>query len=371
MMKRITYIIFLLLIVACSDKDENLFEEVTLKGGFVEFEEAPNLLHDILGENTIVLSTTIVDPNHNAESYAIAIEKEDGTLTESLNTLTSFPGEIQITRQMVLDALGLTDATELPANVKFIGLVTTPEGTYSGQAPSFDATLNESTGGNTDSSLLAKNPSAMSFSVVMFQLVKPNEETSFFISSDDDDVEEILAQNGEGGVVGVMDIGSSDLELGELSGGQGLMGIGLRFNFVGLPQGATISSASVQFSVDNVGSDPVEMIIYGENSGNAEAFGSDLTNLSGRERTTASVVWNIAAWENNGDRTEAQRTIDFSNIIQEIVNRADWVPGNSISIIMLPYGDTQNTTSTSGGREAETYSGDANAVAELIVSYTN
>lgn len=370
-MKKITYIIFSLLIVACSDKDENLFEEVAIKGGFVEFEEAPNLLHDIAGEDSIVLNATIVDPNHNAESYAIAIENEDGTLTDPLNTLSSFPGEIQITRQMVLDALELTEAAELPASVKFIGLVTTPEGTYTGQAPSFDATLNVSTGGNTDSSLLAKNPSAMSFSVVMFQLVKPNQETSFFISSDADDVEEILAQNGQSGVVGYMDLGSSDLEIGELSGRQGLMGIGLRFNFVGLPQGATISSARIQFSVDAKGSNPVEMIIYGENSGNSEEFVVDLNNLTGRDRTTESVIWNIPAWENTGDRGEAQQTIDFSNIIQEIVNRDDWVPGNSITLIMLPHGDTQNVTSTSGGREAETYSGDANAVAELILSYTN
>jgi len=366
-MKNRIITLLLFTIVGCTTAP-NIFEETTEKGGFILFETDLTTLHDILGDETVV-NINLTDPNNNAVSYSVAIEKPDGTLTEIVATVSSFPKNLTINRQDILTALGFSSPEELPQKVKFIGIVTTNKGSViSGQDVVFNSTTNESTGGDTYYNGLAAIPrQAMKFEIVMFQQVKPNEETSFFITSEDDDVEEVLIDFGE--PVGTMSLNSSDLELGELSGGDGLMGIGLRFNFVGLPKGATITTAKIQFQTDNTGSSPVEMTIYGENESNSKPFEDVLNNLTSRNLTDSSVVWNIPEWRNIGDRESAQLSVDFSNVLQEIINHSDWVPGNSITIILKPTGNSLNTTSTSGGREAETGIGDHSA--ELIVSHSN
>lgn len=174
------------------------------------------------------------------------------------------------------------------------------------------------------------------------------------LTSNDDDVEEVAVDFGE--PVGTMDLGSSDLELGEISSGQGLMNIGLRYNNVSIPQGSTVTEAYVQFNADNTGADAVELTIYGENTANAAAYIGTLGELSARTLTTANVVWSVPEWVTAGDRGNAQKTVDISSIIHEIVNRTDWVFGNSINIIMMPTGVSATASSSSGGREAENYS---------------
>ena len=194
--------------------------------------------------------------------------------------------------------------------------------------------------------------------VINFSTTSPNftiiTELVIPLTSENDDVEEVTVDFGE--PVGTMDLSSSDLELGEKSSGQGLMNIGLRFNNVAIPQGATVTEVSIQFNADNIGADPVELTIYGENTGNAAAYTETLGDLSSRALTTASKVWAVPEWVNRGDRGEAQKTIDLSNIVQEIVDRADWATGNSINIIMKPTGVSLLATSSSGGREAENFS---------------
>lgn len=184
------------------------------------------------------------------------------------------------------------------------------------------------------------------------------------INTSEDDIE-------EGEAAGFMELGSSDLELGEFdtSGTPdlGLQNIGLRFNNVTIPPGATILSASIQFTCDNIGADPVELTIFGENTGNAMAYTADAGNLSVRPLTTANKVWAIPEWVTVGDKLEAQKTVDIANIIQEIVNRGDWTSGNSVNIIMKHTGVSIGVTSSSGGREAETF--DGSAAPELLVEF--
>ncbi len=189
--------------------------------------------------------------------------------------------------------------------------------------------------------------------------------------SDDDDVEEIaVLEAGSTDAVGDMDLGSSDLEFGEMSSGQGLMNIGLRFNNADIPQGATIEEASVQFKCDNTGADPVELTIYGENTANAAEYTGVNGELSERPLTTANVVWNVPEWVAAGDRLDAQKTVNLASIIQEIVDRPDWAPGNSINIIMKHTGVSIGVTNTSGGREAENYSSStADDGAELSITF--
>lgn len=196
------------------------------------------------------------------------------------------------------------------------------------------------------------------------------------INSEDDDAEEVSEVDPAPDpgdpipMVGDMDLSSSDLEFGEISSGQGLQNIGLRFNNVAIPPGSTVTEATIQFKCDDDGSDPVEITIYGEAIDNASVFTETNGDISARPLTSASAVWNIAPWLAAGDRTDAQKTVDISNVIQEIVDRPGWVSGNSISIIMKHTGVSLGATSSSTGREAENYSDStSDDGAELTIVY--
>lgn len=173
------------------------------------------------------------------------------------------------------------------------------------------------------------------------------------INAVSDDAEEVQVDFGE--AVGTMDLTSSDLEIGEVSSGQGLMNIGLRFNSIKIPKDAKVNSAYIQFMVDNDGDKPVEVTIYGEDASNPKTYTEELGNLSSRPLTSASVVWSVPEWVNDGDQGPAQATADISSIVQEIVNRPDWSSGKSINFIIKNSGESLNVTSSSAGREAEVF----------------
>ncbi len=194
---------------------------------------------------------------------------------------------------------------------------------------------------------------------VLFTVTTPVITLEVSITESIDDIEENI-ENGQ-----VNDTGSSDLELGEFDTSgtpdNGLQVIGLRFQGITIPAGATIQTASIQFmseSADDDGSEECQMTIYGENVGNSPAFDELVQySVAGRTKTTASVVWNIPAWLQD-EVSDNTKTVDIASVIQEIVDRGDWASGNSLSIIMEPTGISATATSSSQGREAGTFDGD-------------
>lgn len=186
------------------------------------------------------------------------------------------------------------------------------------------------------------------------------------IDEEEGDVEE--AENGEMGLT------SSDLELGEYDtfntpGGVdfGLQKIGLRFNNITVPPGAIIATVNIQFTCDATGANPVELTIYGENTGNATQYTTTNFDVSNRVKTTASTIWEIPEWKTVGDKLPEQKTINLASIVQEIVDRPDWASGNSINFIMEHSGPSIGVTSSTGGREAETFG--SGQQPELIITY--
>ncbi|HCC72146.1 MAG TPA: hypothetical protein DEQ09_13485 [Bacteroidales bacterium] len=181
----------------------------------------------------------------------------------------------------------------------------------------------------------------------------------------------------EGALNGAMALESSDLELGEYDTWtqdgieQGVQTIGIRFTNVTIPQGATILSATVQFTCDDVGADDAEMTIYGENVADAVTYTNDPYNISTRSKTVESAVWDIPEWVSEGDAGPAQQTPELAALVQEIVNRGDWAAGNSMAFILEPSGDTVNETSSSGGREAEASDGSSSGTLApvLVIVY--
>ena len=178
----------------------------------------------------------------------------------------------------------------------------------------------------------------------------------------------------EGAANGAMALTSSDLELGDYDTWaakddveQGVQTVGIRFIDLDIPVGANVLSASIQFECDATGADPAQMTIYGENIGDAPGFVEEIDyNISSRTTTTENVVWEIPEWVEKQDRGPAQQTPSLINIVQEILNRGDWAPGNSMVFILKPSGSTVDETSSSGGREAEADPGDDAATLTIV-----
>jgi hypothetical protein len=181
------------------------------------------------------------------------------------------------------------------------------------------------------------------------------------------DVEEVDADRGVGEYVGMMDLGSSDLEVNTSSDDWGSGYFGLRYTNVTIPQGATIVSAKIQFHVDDNdvgGSTPVTATFRGEDADNAAAFSATDFDLTNRTQTSASVDWAIPTWAAAHDEGANQLSAELNTIVQEIVDRPGWASGNALVLMKLGW-------TGSGERTAESYNEEPAAAPELQITYTD
>lgn len=172
------------------------------------------------------------------------------------------------------------------------------------------------------------------------------------IASGNDDVEE----NQSGGIY----TNSSDLELVYDGSTRGDQAVGLRFTYHGIPAGATITKAYIQFTTDEAHSGSSGLTIRGEDTGNAASFTTASYNVSYRTMTSASVAWSATDWTTVGTAGSSQRTPELKSIVQEIVNRGDYNPLGAMVFVI-----TGN-----GRRTAEAYEGSSSNAALLHVEYT-
>jgi len=170
------------------------------------------------------------------------------------------------------------------------------------------------------------------------------------ISNGNDDVEEELSS-------GTVYLDSTDMELGDDPAFNGSQTVGLRFNNLEVPRGATIVSAYLEFVVDETGSTATNVNIHAHDTDNAPAFAATTQNVTSRTLTAASTAWNIPAWNTVG---EIQQSPDISAVVQEVVDRAGWSSNNSMAFII----------SGTGTRTAEAYEGVAASAPLLHIEYT-
>ncbi|MEL7118267.1 MAG: DUF4397 domain-containing protein [Bacteroidota bacterium] len=175
-------------------------------------------------------------------------------------------------------------------------------------------------------------------------------ETSFPILDGGDDAEEYIS-------AGIVNLTSSDLEMTRENAVQV---IGLRFANISIPQGATINSAYIQFTVDETDDEFTSLIIKAEESVNSAAFSSSTFNISSRLTFSDSIAWDsIPAWDQGGDAGENQRTPDLSTLISQIINQDGWESNNAMTFII----------SGEGKRVAISANNNANAPARLVINY--
>lgn len=104
-----------------------------------------------------------------------------------------------------------------------------------------------------------------------------------------------------------------------------------------IPQGATITSAYVQFQSDDSGlpeSDPSEVRFYAEDVDDSPLFVDVSNNLSSRTRTSAFVDWTVPAFTVPAVATANERSPSLVSIVQEVIDRAGWSSGNHLSFLI-------------------------------------
>lgn len=169
-MKNIFKWVLLLFCLSCSQENNNLFEDIALNGGYIEFTNGiPEARFNILDLPEDLINTPINDPNNNALSYKLTLVYND-TQVENFLEINAFPSDLVIKLQSVLDALSLTteDLTS-DTEFQFIANVTTPSGIFSGLNPDFNTDTNTQEGGSIGpGSLETNNDSAMTILVTFF-----------------------------------------------------------------------------------------------------------------------------------------------------------------------------------------------------------
>jgi len=129
---------------------------------------------------------------------------------------------------------------------------------------------------------------------------------------------------------------------------------GLRYRGVAVPQGATIDSANLKLKVASILSGALTKI-YGDDVDDAVSWSNgnlpkDIT------KTDASATWNPTSTGWN--------TVDIKTIVQEIVNRGNWVSGND-----MRFGIIHKNTGKKYVEVYDYHSGQANA-AYIEIDYT-
>ncbi|UCF92968.1 MAG: hypothetical protein JSW39_02090 [Desulfobacterales bacterium] len=136
----------------------------------------------------------------------------------------------------------------------------------------------------------------------------------YFQAGSELELERRVAQNSDDAEEKIGDtsvrLTSGDLEMVDDNGTDQVVGV--RFQDVSIPQGATITEAAIEFVVDESDSVSTSLTIWGEDLDNPPTFADQNDNISSRTKTSAAVSWNaIAAWEG----ATQERRIDIGKAV--------------------------------------------------------
>jgi len=144
-------------------------------------------------------------------------------------------------------------------------------------------------------------------------------------------------------------------------------GSGLRFTGINIPQGATIKSAILsQKCRSAAGGTGCKTRISADDTDNAATF-STSADFDSRwnGRTTARVNWDSPpSWSTD----IWYDSVDFSSVIQEIVDRPGWASGNSIALFWEDFED-RSTHASANLREGHAYDDNPTETAILFVTW--
>lgn len=136
---------------------------------------------------------------------------------------------------------------------------------------------------------------------------------------------------------------------------------GFYFGNITIPQGATISAATLEFTnYNNNTVAPMTADVSVEDTDNAVDFAAN-SSVAGRSGMSSPVNWTVPTVVIAGQNTD----IDVTTIIQQLVSRSGWSTGNA-SVILV-----KTTSATVGDSYSGYYYADSPSLAAyLTVTYT-
>lgn len=124
----------------------------------------------------------------------------------------------------------------------------------------------------------------------------------------------------------------------ELVGEGGSRMMGLRFTGMAIPRNAKVLSAHVQFEAGEEDTWAGSLTIRGQRVDDAPGFTKATAAASLRPLTVAGVDWAPFAGTSTGGGGGGRRTPDLSAVVQEIVCRPGWTPGNALVLVFTGTG---------------------------------
>lgn len=143
----------------------------------------------------------------------------------------------------------------------------------------------------------------------------------------------VLASADDGYWAGGWSYNSSSVGIGKNGLGQDVYSA-FRFNSVNVPQGTTITSATLTITDEQNSSSSISTRFYGLDEDDTANFTSDPT---GRSKTTA-----YTNYSQSNQTTNTTHDISVTSIVQEIVNRAGWSSGNDLGFITVDQGSSND-----------------------------
>lgn len=140
--------------------------------------------------------------------------------------------------------------------------------------------------------------------------------------------------------------------------------IGLRFEDINIPRGATVTSASLVFIPAADEKRPMKWNIQAEKAGDSAAFTVTDSDLSDRAKTTAIAAWTLGDW-NEG---EAAQSADLTAVVKEVTGQAGWCGGNALSFLISRGSDI---TSEARKRKFVAYEGFPTRAVRFKYSYNH
>ena len=112
--------------------------------------------------------------------------------------------------------------------------------------------------------------------------------------------------------------------------------IGLRYQNVALPAGATIQRAYLQFMSTGVYDAWTNLLIQGEDVDAPLPYAQTTNNISERTRTNAAVAWDqVPPWTmENG----VYPSPNLAAVVQEMIDRPNWQLGHDLAFVITGYG---------------------------------
>lgn len=133
---------------------------------------------------------------------------------------------------------------------------------------------------------------------------------------------------------------------------------GFRFTSVPIPQGTTLSSATISPYINSTSYDDPQVTISCDDADSSVTF--DLTNNQPSDRTKTTAT---AAWQAVGVGSGYVASADIASPISEVLGRAGWASGNDLSVLTVPI-------SSSYRAQISTYDRGSQYTAKLNATYS-